>query len=154
MNDTHCGFGERVERWFDGELADAEGIRAHLAICPACTRQLAALERMRAGFAVRKAVPEIADAQMNAFLRQLRDGVETAPAARPLRFWTMLSAAAAALVVVVSLISIVQPAPKPIEATVIERRSTDIEGATTTVTVSDDGTTTTVWVNVPEGDMW
>jgi len=153
MNDMNCAFGERVERWFDGELADGEGIRAHLAICPACAQHLAALERMRAGFAARKAVPEIADAQMNAFLNQLRDRVETAPAAHPFRFWTMLSAAAAALVVVVSLFSIVSPAPKPIEATVIERRSTDIEGATTSVSVSEDGTTT-VWVNVPEEDMW
>ncbi len=153
MNDA-CTFGERVERWFDGELADGEGVRAHLAICPACTQHLAALERMRAGFAARKAVPDINDMQMNAFLNELRDRVETAPAAvRPLRFWTMLSAAAAAIVVVISFFSIVSPAPKPIEATVIERRSTDIEGATTSVSVSDDGTTT-VWVNVPEEDMW
>lgn len=153
MSDMNCTFGERVERWFDGELADGDGIRAHLAVCPACTEHLATLERMRAGFAARKAVPAITDVQMNAFLNELRDRVETAPVARPLRFWTMLSAAAAAIVVVVSLFSIVQPAPKPIEATVIERRSTDIEGATTSVSVSDDGTTT-VWVNVPEGDMW
>ena len=49
--------------------------------------------------------------------------------------------------------SITSPGQKPIEATVIEERSSDIEGATTSVSVSNDGTTT-VWVNVPEGDMW
>lgn len=152
MNDT-CTYGERVERWFDGELGDGEGIRAHLAKCPACTQHLATLERMRAGFAARRAVPDINDMQMNAYLNELRDRVEAAPAARPLRFWTVLSAAAAAVVVVISFFSIVSPAPKAIEATVIERRSTDVEGATTSVSVSDDGTTT-VWVNVPEGDMW
>ncbi len=154
MSETKCLFGERVERWFDGELADGEAIRAHLAICPACEAQLSALERLRAGIAARKAVPEIADPQLSAFLHELRGRVETAPAAaRPFRFWATLSALAAALVVTVSILSITSTGPKPIEATVIEERSSEIEGATTSVSVSNDGTTT-IWVNVPEGDMW
>jgi anti-sigma factor RsiW len=142
-----------VERWFDGAAMDAAAVQSHLDGCLACRAYLAGLEHLRAGFAVRKAVPEIGDAQLPAFLRQLQDRVETAPAARPLRFWTMVSAAAAALVVTVSVLSIVSTGPKPIEATVVEQRSTEIQGATTTVSVADDGTTT-VWVNVPEGDMW
>ncbi len=141
-----------VERIFDG-AADSAALRSHLDACPSCRAYLAGLERMRAGFAVRKAAPEIADAQLPAFLRQLQDRVEAAPAARPVRLWAMFSAATAALVVTVSVLSIVSTGPKPIEATVIEERSTEIQGATTAVTVADDGTTT-VWVHVPEGDMW
>ena len=149
-----CSQQMNVERYFDGASPDAAAVQTHLGACPECRAHLASLERMRVGFAVRKAVPEIADPQMSAFFHQLRDRVETAPAAaRPFRFWAMLSAAAAALVVTVSLLSIFSTGPKRIEATVIEQRSTQIEGATTSVSVANDGTTT-VWVNVPEGDMW
>lgn len=149
----NCPQEVNVERMFDGAEIDSAPLRAHLDTCPSCRAHLTGLERMRAGFTARQAAPEIADAQLPAFLRQLQDRVEAAPAARPYRIWAMLSGAAAALVVTVSVISIVSTGPKPIEATVIEQRSTEIQGATTAVTVADDGTTT-VWVHVPEGDMW
>lgn len=149
-----CSQQMNVERYFDGASPDAAAVQTHLGFCADCRAHLATLERMRAGFAARKAVPEIADPQLSTFMHELRGRVETAPAAaRPFRFWATLSAMAAALVVTVSILSITSTGPKPIEATVIEQRSTGIEGATTSVSVSNDGTTT-VWVNVPEGDMW
>ena len=151
MSTTNCTFGERVERWFDGELAEGEQVRVHLAICPACRDHLALLERMRAAIQAED-VPSLADAQMPAFLNDLRTRVEQKPA-RSFNLWAMLSASAAAVIVAVSLMSVFTPGQKPIEATVIENVSTDIEGATTEQSVSDDGTAT-VWVNLPEGDLW
>jgi len=148
-----CSQQMNVERYFDGAAPDVAAVQSHLEVCAECRGHLASLERMRAGFAIRKAAPEIADAQLSAFMRELHDRVETAPVARPFRFWATISAAAAALVVTISILSIMSPGSKPIEATVVEQRSSDIEGATTSVSVADDGTTT-VWVNVPEGDMW
>lgn len=152
MSAIECKFGERIERWFDGELAEGEQVKVHLAICPACRDHLALLERMRAAIQS-EPVPTLADAQMPAFLADLRARVEQKPA-RGYNLWAMLSAAAAALVVSVSLLSVFSTGPKPIEATVIENVSTDIEGATTESSVSDDGSTATVWVNLPDGDLW
>lgn len=151
MSTTECTFGERVERWFDGELAEGEQIRVHLAICPACREHLALLERMRGAIQAQE-TPVLADAQMPAFLHELRGRVEQKPA-RSFNLWAMVSACAAALIVSISLLSIFSTGPQPIEATVIEEVSTDIQGATTESTVSDDGTAT-VWVNLPEGDLW
>ncbi len=151
MNTVECTFGERVERWFDGELAEGETVRVHLAICPACRDHLALLERTRAAIHAMPA-PALDDAQMPAFLHDLRTRVEQKPA-RSFNLWAMMSAAAAAVVVAVSLLSIFSTGPQPIEATVIEEVSTDIQGATTESAVSDDGTAT-IWINVPEGDLW
>jgi len=149
-----CSQQMNVERYFDGASPDAAAVQAHISACADCRAHLAGLQRMRAGIAARTAAPEIADAQLSAFMRELHGRVETAPApAHPFRFWATVSAVAAALVVTFSIMSITSPGQKPIEATVIEERSSEIEGATTSVSVSNDGTTT-VWVNVPEGDMW
>lgn len=149
-----CSHQMNVEQYFDGAAKDAAAIRAHLDGCADCRAHLASLERMRAGFAARKAAPEIADAQLSAFMRELRGRVEEAPTpSRPFRLWATISAVAAALVVTFSIMSITSPGQKPIEATVVEQRSTDIEGATTSVSISENGTTT-VWVNVPDSEMW
>jgi anti-sigma factor RsiW len=151
MSTTDCKFGEHVERWFDGELAEGEQVRVHLAICPACRNHLALLERVRTAVQSQE-VPRLADAQMPAFLDELRIRVEKKPA-RTFNLWAMVSAGAAAIVVAFSLLSIFSTGPQPIEATVIEEVSTDIQGATTESSVSDDGTAT-VWINLPEGDLW
>jgi anti-sigma factor RsiW len=151
MNTTDCNFGEHIERWFDGELAEGEQVRVHLALCPACRDHLALLERMREAIHADRA-PSLDTAQIPAFLSDLRQRVEQRPA-RSFNLWAMLSVAAAAVVVAVSLISIFSPGPQSIEATVIEQVSTDIQGATTESVVSTDGTAT-VWVNLPEGDLW
>ena len=43
---------------------------------------------------------------------------------------------------------------KPVEAkTEVQHAETELEGATTTVNYSESGPAT-VWLNVPEGDMW
>ena len=62
--------------------------------------------------------------------------------------------AAEAVVVAVSLLSIFSAGPDAIEATTeIQELSTDIDGATTDAKVDEDGTAT-VWINLPEGDLW
>lgn len=148
-----CRYENDVERWFDGELADAGAIEAHVAECPVCTETLSVLRVTRQ--AVRAvAEPEtIADAQLPAFLDSLRTRVEE-PAASRAGVWAFASIAAAALIVSVSTVTMFSKGPAPVEAqTVIEDTSTDIDGATTSSYYSDDGTAT-VWVNLPEGDMW
>lgn len=151
MNKMDCNFGEHIERWFDGELGEGEQVRVHLAICPACRDHLALLEQMRAAIHAEPA-PALDAAQMPAFLGDLRERVEQKPA-RSFNVWAMMSAAAAAVVVAVSLMTIFSPGQQSIEATVIEEVKTGIDGATTESNVDEDGTAT-IWINVPEGDLW
>jgi anti-sigma factor RsiW len=151
MSTTECTFEERVGRWFDGELADDRPIQEHLESCAVCREHVALLKTMRAAIQSED-VPTLADAQIPAYLNDLRTRVERKPARR-VSLWAMFSASTAAVVVAVSLMSVFSTGPQPIEATVIEEVTTDIEGATTESTVSDDGTAT-VWVNLPEGDLW
>ena len=74
------------------------------------------------------------------------------PPRRPGR-WAILSISTAAIIVAVSIVSIVfnfsGDPMQPVRAEV-EQVSTDIDGATATFKYDDDGTAT-VWVNVPEG---
>ena len=58
------------------------------------------------------------------------------------------------MLLVVAVLVGVSGAPNPVEAQcVVESFTTEIGGATATSFVSGDGTAT-VWVNVPDGDMW
>ncbi len=149
---ARCRFEQTVARWFDGESVDETEVRAHLDACAHCRAYLVNLERMHTGAQEAATAVQITDSQFNRFLQELEEGVHRK---RPRRvgLWAMASVAAAAIVVALSVLSIFSTGPKPIEATVIEEAHTEIDGATTESYVSDDGTAT-VWVNVPEGDLW
>jgi len=149
-----CTQQATIDRWFDGESVDEPAVQTHLADCSACRAYADQLKRIRAGFAAANADrPAITEAQMPAFLRELETRVHAKPRRR-IAFITMASAAAAAIVVAVSVLSLIPTSgPKAIEATEIEETTTEIDGATTESTVSDDGTAT-IWVNLPEGDLW
>ena len=68
--------------------------------------------------------------------------------------WAVASLATAALVAAVSITILVSDGGAPVEArTEVESYGTEIEGATATTFYSEDGTAT-VWLNVPDGDMW
>lgn len=146
-----CDYHEQVERWIDGECADAAGIEKHLTACPACRAYAEQAHRMREGVHAVTERATIADAQFPAFFDTIREGVNHPPR-RPAR-WALLSMTAAAIIVAISVVSIafnvsndpIQPVRAEVEAV-----STEIDGATTTTDYDDDGTTT-VWLNVPEG---
>ncbi len=146
-----CEYIERVERWFDGEMAAAEEVEEHLAGCPECTRGLKDLKTLRTAVESTKAYAEVSDAQFPSFMRGIEDGIEL-PKRRHVGAWALSSVLAAALVVALSLISIVSPGPEPLQAVTVEEASTEIEGATTeSVYVNEE--TTMVWINLPDGDM-
>lgn len=146
-----CEYQEHVERWLDGECADIESIENHLTACPACRMHTEQAQRMREGIHAVSEQMAIADAQFPAFYESIRDGIDRSPR-RPGR-WALLSMTTAAIIVAISVVSIMvnfsgEPM-QPVRAEV-ENVSTDIDGATATFNYDDDGTTT-VWVNVPEG---
>lgn len=148
-----CPFEERVERWVDGEESDPALVERHVRECATCADHVHELEAMRGLLKVPGEVVEIADAQMPAFLEGIGSGIERSPR-RHTGLWAMASLCAAALIVAVSFVLLASDGPTPVQAhTIVESLSTDIDGATTT-SYHDDTGTTTVWINVPDGDMW
>lgn len=148
-----CRYERDLERWFDGEYEGSEAIESHVEECAVCSN---VLERMRLTRQAVRSVSErheISDGQVPAFLTELRGRVER-PRQSYAGVWAFASIAAAALVVSISTLVMFSEGPAPVEArTVIEEVTTEIDGATTSSYYSEDGTAT-VWVNVPEGDMW
>ena len=148
-----CRYEKDLERWFDGELVDAGEMDSHVEQCTVCTDALEGLRKTREAVRAVAAREEISDAQFPAFMDGLRRQLEE-PRHRPGRLWAFVSIAAAACIVAVSTLFMFSQGPTPVAAqSVIEDASTEIDGATTSAYYSDDGTAT-VWVNVPEGDMW
>ncbi len=145
-----CQYLERVERRFDGEMTGSREFEEHLAGCPECTHRLEDLKALRTAIEFTKARVEISDAQFPSFMQGIEDEIEP-PRRRQVGLWAVASAFAAALVVALSLISILSPGPEPLQAVTIEEASTEIEGATTSVYVNEE--TTMVWINLPDGDM-
>ena len=140
-----------VERWFDGAAADARDVEKHIEGCPECAAHLNELKRIRAAIHAAKIEAEIGEEQFPAFMRGIEEGI-AAPKRSPVGRWAMASALAAALIVALSVISIVSPGTEPIQAITIEESSTDIDGATTeSVVVNEE--TTMVWINLPDRDM-
>jgi len=137
-----------IERWFDGESADPEPIKRHVAECASCSAHLAQLETVRKGVSALSRHEEIRDAQLPAFMTGIREGVE-----RPVRWrgvWAFVSIAAAALIVAASVLFIITNGPRTVNA--VESCSTELEGATVSSYASGNGVTT-VWVNLAPDDI-
>lgn len=146
-----CQYQDELERWFDGELVESGEIEKHLTDCPDCTARLNELNRLRQAIQSAKQDAEIGDAQLPAFMRDIGEGLKR-PRPQPVGLWALGSAIAAAIIVSLSLLSIVSPGPDPIQAITIEESSTDIDGATTE-SVYVDEETVMVWINLPDEDM-
>lgn len=148
-----CVRAADLERWFDTGRGPAD-MPDHLNACADCAQHLKFLETTRT--AMRRRAETRTEQPVNAdrFLVDLRERIETEPR-RLSPKWGLLSAAAAACLVALSLLSIFTPSDNgAVDArSYVESASTEIEGATTETYHSDDGTAI-VWVNVPEGDMW
>jgi len=151
-----CKFETDVERWFDGETTSLTNVEAHIRECARCSETLELLKMTRQGVENLASNEEIADAQIPAFLDGIHEGIEGGTTTSYRSRWAFFSLAAAALVVTVSSISVMPFSPDRVGAEVeteIESVTTDIEGATTE-SFHTDNDTPTVWVNLPDGDLW
>ena len=147
-----CGRMKDVETWFDTGAASNE-LQTHVNSCSICSEHLAFLKTTRA--ALRQMTDAATEHKLDVerFLTDYRDRKAEPVWGVPSR-WGLVSAAAAACLVALSLLSIFTPDERSVDArSYVESVRSDVEGVTATTYHSDDGTAI-VWVNVPEGDMW
>lgn len=147
-----CARIAEVEKWFDTG-GGPDDLQRHIADCGACAEHLRFLESTRT--AMKRTAAAVAERPVNAdrFLTDFRERVQDRPQRLGPR-WGLVSAAAAALIVALSLLSIFTPEQGAVDArSYVDSAQTEIEGATAETYHSEDGTAI-VWVNVPEGDMW
>jgi len=144
---TRCRWTREVEHWIDGERGDPAAVEKHVAACEPCAAYLADLDRVRQGVQIAAVREAITDAQLPAFMEGIRERLEP-PARRHRGFWALASLSAAALVVALLAFSLLTGGPQEVLATEIESFNTELEGATVTSYLSEDGTAT-VWVTVP-----
>ncbi len=133
---------------FDGrnglspEVCDARGLD-----------YISELSRMRRGAQMAcRNTPEISDGQFGAFMAGITRGIAE-PAPRRFRLWTSMSIAAAALIIVIALLSILYPSPEAVKANTVESVSTELNGATVDWYDNKEGVTT-VWVKTSGDDVW
>ncbi|NLN94134.1 MAG: hypothetical protein GX130_12625 [Candidatus Hydrogenedens sp.] len=96
--------------------------------------------------------PTLADESMPAFLSGIQEGLEE-PAFGRGRLWATASALTAALILILSLFVIFSSGPEPVRATEVESCSTELDGVTLQTFDNRDGVST-VWVTMPESDLW
>lgn len=147
-----CRWSHEVERLFDGQSESPEATRRHVEQCPNCRSYQAVLTELRGAAAGQAAAGEIDANQFPAFMRGIQDGL-AAPARRYGRMWAVVSLAAAALVVAASMFLVIDKGTAPVDATVVESFSTELEGASITTYDTADGVTT-VWITVTQEDVW
>lgn len=147
-----CARTRNVEKWFDTGHEQDE-LQGHIAGCSTCRDHLRFLEATHTSMKQRATAVTEHPVNPDRFLTDFRERVQTQPRRLSPR-WGLISAAAAACLVALSLLSILTPEPKAVDArSYVDSARTEIEGATAETYHSEDGTAV-VWVNVPEGDMW
>ncbi len=137
------------------QAAAFDGETARRAETPVSTdpEYVAHLTRLRrsAEIAARK-TPEISDGQFGTFMAGINAAIAE-PAPRSYRLWTSMSIAAAALIIVIALLSILYPSPETVKANAVESVSTELNGATVDWYDNKEGVTT-VWVKTSRDDVW
>jgi len=135
-----------AEAHFDGEAAGVPGAEAqpyarHLAI-------------MREGAREAARHQPIADAQFSSFMAGIQEGIRAQePSGYRWRTWaSLLSLSTAALLIAFSAFWAFSPAQQPVNATVVESATTDLEDTVVDVYNSEYGVTT-VWVNTAKDDL-
>lgn len=141
---------KEIARRFDGaDLGEAEV----LATGQEARTYLEGLRELRRRAQLLPDTPQIADAQFPAFMDGVREGVDRAtPGVWGHRIWAMLSLSAAALLVALSLFLVWNQAG-PVSASVVEKATTEIQGATVNAYTSESGTAV-VWVDSARVDLW
>lgn len=146
---TPCTHQNEVERWFDGEATLGAQLESHIEECSSCKEHVEFLRETRAAIEALPQSPEIADAQMPAFLEGISEGIHQ-PRRRFSGIWAMASGVAAALIAAVAMMSMLTAPEAPIGAeSKVETYSTDIEGASVDV-LGGENETQTVWLNTPD----
>ena len=148
----NCRWRKDIERWFDGESPHAERVQRHVAKCTDCAAYHEGLQALRDGATETTRREEIQEAQFPAFFDGIREGIES-PRRGHGRLWALASGSAAALIAAMSLIIMFGSGHTPVDATVIESYSTDLEGASITTSDSRNGVPT-VWITVTQDDVW
>ena len=143
MTKSKCSYRKRVERWFDGEHPDADGvIAAHVAACGVCSRYLAFLKEKRAAIGVGSEEGAISDGQFPAYW----SGIDAQLGGRRYsryghRILAMASLGCAALISTFALMSIygtIGGGPAPVAAeTEFITYDTELPGAQTSVMEAD-----------------
>jgi len=152
-----CQWTARVEHEFDNAGVLNTELRGHVADCPECAGHLALLSALRRGAQSVARREEIRDPQFSAFMSGIRERVEAPRGVNRLGWWAWSSIGAAALIVSAFTFEVVGGGPAPVRAqTEIESVSTDLDGARIGDYQEEDGAKTvcTVWVNMPQGDVW
>jgi len=148
---TECRWITEVEKWFDGESADPQEVERHVDQCHACAAQLERLRLIRDGVEAVVERGTIDDPQLPAFMAGIRDRIDR-PMRRRRGVWALASAAAAAIVMVAGFNVLMDRPPESL-VTEVESFATELDGATVTTYLSDDGTAT-VWVSLPKEEVW
>jgi hypothetical protein len=131
---------------FDGQIATPGETSVSVE-----TPYLAELAQIRRAVQdIAKDTPVISDGQFGPFMAGISAGIAE-PVPRRFHLWTSLSIAAAALVIVIALLSILYPSPESVKANTVESVTTELNGATVDWYDNKDGVTT-VWVKTPGGD--
>lgn len=149
-----CRWMKQIEAYADGESGEeTQAIEAHVGNCRLCADHLAQLRRIREGVSAVARRETIQDAQFPAFMRGIREGIESPPPAHRRGVFAILSFGMAALIVAVAAFAVFSGGPAPVKATEVESAYTDLEGATLNTYNSEDGVTT-IWVTVGKDDVW
>lgn len=141
---------KQIGALLDGEPHYSGDAEHHLGDA-ACRDYADAVRLMRSGAREAAHAPEISDAQLGAFIAGIRDGIER-PEPRTAGLWATASVVAAALVLVLSLLAVFSRGGEPVRATEVESAYTELEGVT--VEFDNRGDVSTVWVTMPESDLW
>lgn len=138
---TSCRWLNEVGKWFDGASRDPQAVERHVASCAVCTAHWAQLRLLRDGVQAVAGHPEIADAQLPAFMEGIR-GATLAPRRTHRGFWAVASACVTALIIASVVFYAFTGGPREVMATEIESYSTELAGATVTTYLAEDGTAT------------
>lgn len=145
---------QQMEQYRDGEMppSDACEIEALLE-SPEGRNYDATLEALSA--AARQAMPRehIADAQLPAFVAGIREGVE-APERSHRGFWALASLSTAALIVALSVFSVIMLNSQDAVHSTVEAAASEIEGAEIDTYTDEEDGTAVVWVSDTGSDTW
>lgn len=141
---------KEIARRFDGAEQDAAQA---LATTPETRAYLDGLRQLRLGARSLPNAPHIADAQFPAFMEGIREGMAAGRHGmwgHPI--WAMVSLSAAAFLVAFSVFMVWNQAGA-VSASVVEKATTEIQGATVNAYTSESGTAV-VWVESAQVDLW
>jgi len=145
---------ERLERYRDGESPEAEALDVEgLLEDPEYRDYDASLAALSAS--AREAMPRaaIADAQLPAFVAGIREGVET-PERGHRGFWALASLSSAAMIVALSVFSVIMLKSQDAVHSTVEAAETAIEGAEIDTYTDEEDGTAVVWVSDTGSDTW